>query len=492
MDRISRHSWLGSITPDSDNDDLPNFDQIVQLMEAVNGLVKGGHFTQQLANAIFQLCQQLKQHGATLEQTHKGELNKVFVSLRQACCRDHGQLGTPCRLKIMELVELRAMHWRSNLAHSQYYVNRPEQAESTGSFGSSSPMPMQFQQAPTFSPSLFLPEMQQSQSHTTSPYFLIPAAGGFVNPLLPGLLQQPLFASALQNHQNAAAAAAAEVLLRNKQLKKPAVTKPMQLRHEMVIRNADSGKIMGVKGRRVALVEQITNTVISFQKVDPKARERTLTITASTTDAIEHAKQLVEDTIRRNTSPVRPEAAALLGMGIGNSISTGSPSGGDDESSEDEEEGGQQDISIETTQDGVLKLCCSDPQVLQAAQEALSEYLRMRTRPSNEEREKKKERRKSMPLQSAVQKEEVRPEVSDRRPGLERAKSLGGSTPNLKEQAEKAAIAAAMMKPYGPCYGREALLAQQAEHLANAEGTAKMLATIASIAPEILKEVAQN
>lgn len=52
------------------------------------------------------------------------ELNRVFVSLRQACCRDSGQLGTPCRLKMMELVELRAMGWRPNLAHSQYYLSR--------------------------------------------------------------------------------------------------------------------------------------------------------------------------------------------------------------------------------------------------------------------------------------------------------------------------------------------------------------------------------
>ena len=55
------------------------------------------------------------------------ELNKCFIALRQACCRDSGQLGTPCRLKMMELVELRAMGWRPNLAHTQYYLNRPEQ-----------------------------------------------------------------------------------------------------------------------------------------------------------------------------------------------------------------------------------------------------------------------------------------------------------------------------------------------------------------------------
>lgn len=54
------------------------------------------------------------------------ELNRVFVSLRQACCRDSGHLGTPCRLKIMELIELRAMGWRSNLQHSQYYINREQ------------------------------------------------------------------------------------------------------------------------------------------------------------------------------------------------------------------------------------------------------------------------------------------------------------------------------------------------------------------------------
>lgn len=57
------------------------------------------------------------------------ELNRVFVSLRQACCRDNGQLGTPCRLKMMELVELRAMGWRPSLAHTQYYLNRPEQQQ---------------------------------------------------------------------------------------------------------------------------------------------------------------------------------------------------------------------------------------------------------------------------------------------------------------------------------------------------------------------------
>lgn len=60
-----------------------------------------------------------------------------------------------------------------------------------------------------------------------------------------------------------------QMFLRQRSLnKKPnMMNKTLQLRHEMIIRNSDSGKIMGVKGRRVAAVEQLTNTVISFQKV---------------------------------------------------------------------------------------------------------------------------------------------------------------------------------------------------------------------------------
>ncbi|EGT46462.1 hypothetical protein CAEBREN_32089 [Caenorhabditis brenneri] len=105
---------------------LLSVDQQLQLMNTINNMVRASQFTSQLANTIFTLCAQLKTSGSMLEQSHKNELNKVFTSLRQACCRDNGQLGTPCRLKIMELVELRAMNWRTNLAHSQYYVNRPE------------------------------------------------------------------------------------------------------------------------------------------------------------------------------------------------------------------------------------------------------------------------------------------------------------------------------------------------------------------------------
>jgi len=87
--------------------------------------------------------------------------------------------------------------------------------------------------------------------------------------------------------------------------------KPEELRLEMMIRNADSGKLMGVRGRRVAAVEQMTNTVISFQKVPPGQKERALTITGDTPSEVEHARVLIMQTIQRNMSPTRADNALI-------------------------------------------------------------------------------------------------------------------------------------------------------------------------------------
>lgn len=64
-----------------------------------------------------------------------------------------------------------------------------------------------------------------------------------------------------------------------------------------------------MKGRRVAVVEQLTKTVISFQKVATGAKERTLTLTANTEEELVCAKRLIEETIRRNVSPNRVSPA---------------------------------------------------------------------------------------------------------------------------------------------------------------------------------------
>ena len=63
-------------------------------------------------------------------------MEKVFTSMRKAACWDCGALGTLCRLKMMELIELRAMHWRPNLSHTKYYLNRAQRfSEAAGKGG---------------------------------------------------------------------------------------------------------------------------------------------------------------------------------------------------------------------------------------------------------------------------------------------------------------------------------------------------------------------
>ncbi|XGW19716.1 hypothetical protein V3C99_003509 [Haemonchus contortus] len=419
-------------------------EQQLQLMNSINTMVKNGQFTSQLANVIFTLCAQLKTSGINLEQTHRNELNKVFVSLRQACCRDNGQLGTPCRLKIMELVELRAMHWRSNLAHSQYYLKRPEQQQEQPV----TPQPMTFlPQSPLFMP----PETPPATHPTNAGFYLIPASGGWMPPIIPGIPPNPFIPQPLMTPE--------AVLMRQRSLtKKLNQAKSLQLRHEMIIRNSDSGKIMGVKGRRVALVEQMTNTVISFQKVDPKSKERTLTITASSMEDIERAKDLIIDTIKRNMSPIRADANTR------------------DSPHDAEEDENDNDISIETTQDGMLKLCCSDPQVLQAAQEALSQYLRTRTRPSAADREQRKERRKSMPLQAS------QPDA----PAKPLSRSFHGSTPNLAEaglETEKKTTNSTQNHE-SIAYDRTTLLAMSTNTAADVD---EVRSRVAAVAPEILR-----
>jgi hypothetical protein len=75
------------------------------------------------------------------------------------------------------------------------------------------------------------------------------------------------------------------------------------VKEELVIRNSDSGKVMGIKGRRVKMIEEMSDTIISFQRVVPGVRDRLLQITGTRSESIEKAKQLILNTILRNCSP---------------------------------------------------------------------------------------------------------------------------------------------------------------------------------------------
>lgn len=274
---------------------------------------------------------------------HLDELHRVFAALRQACCQDNSHLGVQCRLRMMELVELRAMGWRPTLSHSQYYFdknvqlerflpsesgppNHPNYAEPNGRCSTSDSdftceqSPASTNQhiqhgldgPPTFS--LSSPFLTMPYNYPPSGYFIIPAMGGWIGPQMNagvGSLAYGDGNSAIRYVSGSSTNGKSNKLLRE----------------EMVILNADSGKgqcgmcvltdkstihfsmifisVMGVKGRRVAMVEVMSGAAISFQKVDPSSRERVLTITAPDVESLEMAMRLVEETIRRNESPTR-------------------------------------------------------------------------------------------------------------------------------------------------------------------------------------------
>ena len=94
---------------------------------------------------------------------------------------------------------------------------------------------------------------------------------------------------------------------------------------------------MGVKGSRVKQIEELSGTVISFQKnptptgavtsTTPDSVEvtaqtasnkvRELTILGASHQAIEHAKHLIYTTIQRNISPTRSQHTDELSTAIG-------------------------------------------------------------------------------------------------------------------------------------------------------------------------------
>lgn len=538
--------------PAGDGTTAVSTDEILETMEQINRSVKAGQFSTTLAGYIFRLYGYLKHVGELLEQSHKNEMNRVFVSLRQACCRDSGQLGTPCRLKIMELVELRAMAWRPNLAHSQYYLNRSggsmvngfngtstiseynpissTDAMSGGDmeqlgaapvsappFGTFSINPFAFNIPPTSmagggTPVASAAELVSSAAAAACAsmtqqgpsYYLIPAshvghtqAGiAFISPTAAATVLPPPPISPMAASAAAAAAAAAHHQQRlhmpvTASLSQPALTgvginpstsppgagnsgifprgavtktsgkysRPAkipgksQYRDEVVIRNADSGKIMGVKGRRVAIIEELSKTIISFQKVPQGAKERTLTITGPSEEAIEQAKVLIEETIRRNVSPIRGEGvgedlyrgASLITACFGDDLDDNASAENGDEASEEGAEGKERtaadggsgdgrEFSIEAGQLGeMLKLQCNDPALLEAAKQALSAYFRGQKQPQGHSAlrrtttdaaardQTRKERRKSMPAidnpRALALKQSSPPQMDGNQPG---------------------------------------------------------------------------
>ncbi|XP_055681541.1 eukaryotic translation initiation factor 4E-binding protein Mextli isoform X2 [Lutzomyia longipalpis] len=213
--------------------EIQTVDQLIELIEIVAASLASASVDSGKMNT---LLSNLRIYGPQLEALSKDVLDKAFVTFRNASQDE--RLNIMTRLNLLELIELRAKSWQISDEVNTYYKHKATNVEPA-----------------------FIPSASDLTLLSTSPTELM------------GQTQPAILAPG--------------ELLRNS----GKFTKPTKIpgknysKDEVVIRNADSGK------------------------VNPGAKERLVQITGPNEEKINYAKQLIEDTIRRNASPVRLETA---------------------------------------------------------------------------------------------------------------------------------------------------------------------------------------
>ncbi|XP_037068762.1 eukaryotic translation initiation factor 4E-binding protein Mextli-like [Pollicipes pollicipes] len=257
-------------------------DDVLSDLEKVCRMIASDTFNSALSSAITSLSFHLKMMGHQLESICKDELDKRFVHLRNGCRDD--RLDRASRVRLLELVELRAQQapWSCNENVTNYYRQM-----------------------------LQLIESQQ------------PAGPGGVAPREPPATPGPLASPvATEPPQLPPLLTPGEVIRGSGKYPKPTKIQG-KYKDEVVIRNCDSGKVMGMKGIRVHKIEEMSQTVISFQRVAAGAKERLVQITGPGEENVLRARELIEEVIRRNASPARDERGSVYSLTAGEG-STGS------------------------------------------------------------------------------------------------------------------------------------------------------------------------
>ncbi|XP_067122186.1 eukaryotic translation initiation factor 4E-binding protein Mextli isoform X2 [Centruroides vittatus] len=212
-------------------------DEVIQELESLYITITNGNFDKSAVMSIIKVCNQLKLKGQEIETLYKEQLDRYFVTLRNAS-RDE-RIDILCRMRLLEVIELRAMHWKINENVTNYYKQKLQELEAseqtTGTLNNS------------LSVSYFPGQLTTVSSQTN------------IGSLLPGEIIKPS----------------------GKFAKPTKIPGKNYYKDEIMIRNSDSGK------------------------VSPGARDRLVQITGQSEDSINCSKILIEDTIRRNASPIR-------------------------------------------------------------------------------------------------------------------------------------------------------------------------------------------
>merc|ERR1719225_260628 len=239
-------------------------------MESVCRHLVNRNYSLTVLSALAGLYSCLHQVGLQLDTLYKDQLDKLMAVFRTVS-RDE-ELDLVSRVQILHIIELRAAGWAANDNMVNYYKQKMSHIDTVS----------QAQDKMRDSPQIHTAPISLNAN---APDFTPSVAGGGASLLVPG-----------------------EVGGSSGKFSQPTkIPGKNYFKDEVVIRNADSGKVMGLKGRRVHMIEELTETIISFQRVVPGARERLVQITGPALENILQAKSLIEDTIRRNQSPLPRE-----------------------------------------------------------------------------------------------------------------------------------------------------------------------------------------
>ncbi|XP_029164639.1 eukaryotic translation initiation factor 4E-binding protein Mextli isoform X3 [Nylanderia fulva] len=237
-------------------------EDIVSLIDNVAMQLTNGFHDRTLQMNVISMCSHLKLYANELEAIYKDQLDRAFVAIRNGSQDDRLDLTT--RVHLLELIELRAKQWRHTDSMDVYYMQKLSHLDNQTD-------------AILDTPTNSLSSSLLAITSPTSPPILGPG----------------------------------EVIKNSGKFTKPTrIPGKNYCKDEVVIRNSDSGKVMGIKGRRVHMIEELSQTIISFQRVNPGAKERLVQITGTSEDKIHYAKDLIKDTIQRNASPVRLEQSS--------------------------------------------------------------------------------------------------------------------------------------------------------------------------------------
>ncbi|XP_046815194.1 eukaryotic translation initiation factor 4E-binding protein Mextli isoform X1 [Vespa crabro] len=251
---------------------ITTVEDIVSLIDNVTMQLTNGFHDQTLQMNVITMCNHLKLYAHQLEAIYKDQLDRAFVAIRNGSQDERLDLTT--RVHLLELIELRAKQWRHTDSMDVYYTHKLSHLDNTEG------------------------TLETIANPLASPLTVVPPTATSI--LGPG-----------------------EVIKNSGKFAKPTrIPGKNYCKDEVVIRNSDSGKVMGIKGRRVHMIEELSQTIISFQRVNPGAKERLVQITGTSEDKIHYAKDLIKDTIQRNASPVRLEQGGGEKGGIGGSSSS--------------------------------------------------------------------------------------------------------------------------------------------------------------------------